>query len=130
MLILGITFALLAAIQHCFIFLLESVWWGKKVSNKAFKMTPEMAEYNRTFAYNQGFYNLFLSLAIFVGAIFFYQDNSIVGFTLISYACLSIVGAGVVLLSSSRVYLRAAFIQVGPAFLAIFFLFWAKTLSP
>jgi putative membrane protein len=63
---------------------------------------------NRAFAFNQGFYNLFLAIAIFLGL----SMNTQV---LVDYGALSVLGAGVVLLCSGPGRARAAMIQIGPA---------------
>jgi putative membrane protein len=72
-------------------------------------------------AFNQGFYNLFLGLGAIVG-IALLGINSIIGFTLIVFAALSMVGAGVVLFCSVKRSRRAAIIQAGPPLIGVLFL--------
>lgn len=67
---------------------------------------------------NQGFYNLFLAAAGIVGLTFLRRGNASVGYALIGYACLSAVGAGLVLAASTRAYV-GAFFQAVPALIAL-----------
>lgn len=63
----GIIFALGAAVLHVVIFYLESFAWTSDGALKAFNMTKEEAESTEKMAFNQGFYNLFLAIEVFVG---------------------------------------------------------------
>lgn len=114
-----ILFSAVAALIHVWIFLMESFLWGTPKINKAFNMTPQQAEENKTFAFNQGFYNLFLSIAIFSGIYFIYVGHESVGNTLVIYSCASMVGASLVLLKSNKKLIRAALIQGLPPFLSV-----------
>lgn len=106
-------FAALIALIHIYIFCLESLLWGKPKTNKTFALSKEMAEANRQFAFNQGFYNLFLAIAILAGLL--QEQMRGTGRILVDYGVLSVLGAGFVLwLSSKRLY-RPALIQAGPA---------------
>ncbi|WP_347812647.1 DUF1304 family protein [Rhodococcus sp. Eu-32] len=61
----------------------------------------------RPMAFNQGFYNLFLALGIVGGLIV----GGSAGHAVVIFACLSIVGAAVVLATGGRTYFRAAVTQ-------------------
>ena len=50
-----------------FIFFYGICALGKPVANKTFGVSPSESQTNRLFAFNQGFYNLFLSIAIIIG---------------------------------------------------------------
>lgn len=105
---IAITFATIVALIHVYIFVLESLIWDKPKTAKIFGLSKEQSIANQKFAFNQGFYNLFLALAIFIG--FFIEGGTI----LVDYACLSVLGAAVVLfLSGSK--LRPVLIQGLPA---------------
>ncbi|MGH1469148.1 MAG: DUF1304 domain-containing protein [Bdellovibrionales bacterium] len=117
--ILGCAFALLAACIHIYIFFLESVWWNSKKVNKIFKMTAAEAKICQGFAFNQGFYNLFLALSVFTGSLLYLTLDPKVGLTLISTACLSMLGAALVLRFSSKSLTRAAIMQGLPPSLAL-----------
>ena len=106
-------FALLAAALHVFIFCMESLWFMRPSVHKRFgAATIAEAEARRLFAFNQGFYNLFLAIGIFVGLVLLHISNVTVGRTLVLFSCACMLGAGVVLFfSAGRQMLRAAVIQ-------------------
>jgi putative membrane protein len=72
----------------------------------------------KTLFVNQGFYNLFLALSGIAGIVFLQRNNAPVGKTLITYMCLTAVGAGVVLAVSTGAYV-GAFLQAVPAAVAL-----------
>lgn len=107
-------FALLAAALHVYIFCMESLWFMQPRVHKRFgAATSAAAEATRLFAFNQGFYNLFLAIGIFVGlALLNTGGNLIMGQTLVLFSCASMVAAAVVLLfSAGPRMLRAAVMQ-------------------
>lgn len=113
---LQITTALLFGLVHVYIFFLESVAWGRPKTNKLFGIrTAEEAAANRAFAFNQGFYNLFLALGTFAGLALMKMGHFAEGRALVTYCALSIFGAGVVLYFSTK-NLRPSLIQAGPPF--------------
>ena len=120
-------FALLAAALHILIFCMESLWFMRPSVHKRFgAATTADAEARRLFAFNQGFYNLFLAIGVLVGlALLHVSGNVTIGRTLVLFSCACMVGAGVVLFfSAGRQMLRAATIQ------AIFpFLTWVVWLG-
>lgn len=109
----------LAALIHTYIFAVESLLWGKPQTNKVFRLTPEQAEQNRVFAFNQGFYNLFLAIAAAGGMALCLSGTITIGFTLMAYANLSMLGAALVLIYSQRKLMRAAAIQGLPPLIAL-----------
>lgn len=114
-------FAFLAAALHVFIFCMESVWFMRPSVYKRFgAATIADAEARCLFAFNQGFYNLFLAIGIFAGiALLHMGGNVTVGRTLVLFSCACMVGAGVVLFfSAGRRMLRAAVIQAAFPLLA------------
>lgn len=117
----------IASLIHVYIFVMESILWGTPKVNKTFALTPELAEANRLFAFNQGFYNLFLAIAALNGIMFALGGMEIIGLVLMVYSCLSMVGAAATLICSSRELIRPALIQGLPPFLALIFLgLWIK----
>ena len=62
MLIAGLIFAALAALLHVVIFYMESINWEGPLARKTFGGTAEEARPHAFYAFNQGFYNLFLAL--------------------------------------------------------------------
>lgn len=120
-------FALLAAVLHVFIFCMESLWFMQpKVHQRFGAATTADAEARRLFAFNQGFYNLFLAIGIFVGLALLHGGGNIaIGQTLVLFNCACIVGAAVVLfLSAGRPLLRASIMQGLFALLAWGFWLW------
>ena len=114
-------FAALAGLFHVLFFVMESVLWMNPKVHGRFKVKSlEQAEQMRVFLMNQGFYNLFLAIACFLGLGLLASERwSIVGKTLIAYGCASMVAAALVLLFSADGMLRAALIQGLPPLLAL-----------
>ncbi len=112
-------FALIAGLIHVYIFVMESLLWGTPRINKVFAMTPEQAESNRLFAFNQGFYNLFLGLGAIGGAIIVMSQGSPVALTIMIFSSACMLGAAMVLLYSAKKLLRPALIQGLPPLIAI-----------
>jgi putative membrane protein len=111
MLIAGLTFTVLAAILHVYIFLLESMSWTSSRTRAVFGTTAEEAETTKALAFNQGFYNLFLAIVTTVGiAVVALGDNGI-GLALIFAGVGSMLAAAVVLVASSPDKARAAVVQ-------------------
>jgi putative membrane protein len=103
--------ALLAGVVHVLIFCMESLWWTTPGVRARFRQTPESAEATRLFAFNQGFYNLFLALGVFGGVGLVALGRERPGFLLVAWCCASMCGAAVVLLASARRLWRGAVIQ-------------------
>lgn len=103
--------ALLAGIIHVLIFCMESLWWTSPGVRARFRQTPEHAEVTRLFAFNQGFYNLFLAVGTFAGIALILLGHPRVGMTLVSWNCLFMLGAAIVLAASAPRMWRGAVIQ-------------------
>lgn len=126
--IIGSIFIFLAAVFHVYVFTLESITWRLPKTWKTFGLpSQEYAEIIRPMAFNQGFYNLFLALGAGVGLALL-SINSTVGFTLMFFSALSMVGAGVVLFFSIKTSRRAAIIQAGPPLLGVLFVVLGRAL--
>lgn len=107
-------FIALAGLIHVYIFFLESIAWGRPKTNKAFGIRSQAeADANRAFAFNQGFYNLFLALGIAAGFVLSSVGHDAAARTLFVFCALSIFGAGVVLYFSTKM-IRPAVLQAGP----------------
>ena len=110
----AIVFAGLAALLHVYIWTMESRTWRKPATWKRFGVaSQEDAETQALFAFNQGFYNLFLAAMAIVGLVAIHRPGAAgyVGWTLIVAATASMVGAAVVLRSCGKEYTRAAVLQ-------------------
>jgi len=103
--------ALLAAVVHVLIFCMESLWWTSPEVRARFRQTPEHAEATRLFAFNQGFYNLFLAAGTFAGLALVLVGHPGTGLTLVSWNCLCMLGAAIVLAASAPQMRRGALIQ-------------------
>lgn len=107
-------FALLAALLHVLFFCMESLWFMQpKIHRRFGAQTTADAEARRLFAFNQGFYNLFLVIGIGVGLGLLHAGGDfVVGRTLVLFSCACMLGAGVVLTASGgKPTLRAGVIQ-------------------
>lgn len=112
MLIAGMVFAALAGLLHVYIFWLESLAWGGARSRATFGVRSDAdVETTRAFAFNQGFYNLFLAIAAILGIVLAAAGAQAVGVTLMLTGTGSMLAAALVLLFSSPDKRRAAVIQ-------------------
>jgi len=117
MLVVMFLVALLAGVVHVLIFCMESLWWTSPKVRARFRQTPEQAEATRLFAFNQGFYNLFLAVGTFAGLALVLVGHPDSGLTLVSWNCLFMLGAAIVLAASAPQMRRGAFIQGAAPFL-------------
>lgn len=111
MLIAGLIFAVLAALLHVYIFVMESLTWTSPRTRATFGTTPEEAETTKLLAFNQGFYNLFLAVVTAIGIVAICLGHTAVGAALIFAGVGSMLAAAAVLLASSPDKARAAVTQ-------------------
>jgi len=107
----GLIFAILAALLHVYIFVMESLTWTSPRTRATFGTTPETAETTKELAFNQGFYNLFIAIVTAIGAVFIATGCTAVGVALVLAGVGSMFAAAVVLLASSPDKARSAVIQ-------------------
>ena len=120
MVVAGLIFAAVAALVHVYIFVMESLAWTTPRVRATFGMTGDEALATKSMAFNQGFYNLFLAIAVFAGIVLFAVGAPVVGATLVFTGAGSMAAAAVVLLLSSPDKRGAALKQgVIPAVAAI-----------
>lgn len=122
MIIAGSVLAALGAAIHVYIFYLESIAWTGAAARRTFGTTDETVHVTRSFAFNQGFYNLFLAIAVVLGIFFLAAGSTAVGATLVFVGAGSMVAAGLVLLLSDRSKARAAMIQMTAPLLGVILL--------
>ena len=109
MILLGLVLAALAALVHVFIFWMESLAWTSERARRTFGTgTVQEAEATRELAFNQGFYNLFLAIAVALGIVVHAVGHEAVGLTLVLTGVGSMLAASLVLLLSSPDKARAA----------------------
>ena len=76
--------------------------------------SEEQARIVRSFAYNQGFYNLFLTAGAVIGLVWWRPVMRRLGAPWSLFACGSMVAAGIVLVTHNRSFVQAAAIQIVP----------------
>ncbi len=115
----------LAAALHVVFFYFESFLFNRADVQKRFFVAPAHAEAVRPWAFNQGFYNLFLAAGCVFGII---ADrggargfDGSAGRAVVLVCCASMTGAGIVLALTDRRMLRAAAIQIIPPLLVLYF---------
>lgn len=111
MLVLMWLAALLAGAVHVLIFCMESLWWTTAKVYERFGQSREQAHVTKLFAFNQGFYNLFLAIGTFAGLALMLMGHPGSGLLLVSWNCLFMVGAALVLAASAPRMRRGALIQ-------------------
>ena len=118
--------AALAAALHVVFFVVESVLFpGTPAIQERFEATtPEQVEAMRVLFLNQGFYNLFLAVGTFAGIGLAVRGASeraqVAGRAIVTYSCLVMAAAGVVLLLTTG-KAAGAVVQAAPPGLALLF---------
>lgn len=121
----GLVFALLAALLHVYIFVMESLTWTSPRTRAVFGTTEEEAQTTKLLAFNQGFYNLFLAVITVVGILMVLAGQFTGGSVLLFASLGSMLAAAVVLLLSSRDKARAAVTQgIFPLVALVLFITW------
>lgn len=109
-------FVALAGVFHLAVFALESLLFKKPSTYRRFLIKTEAeAEAARPWAFNQGFYNLFLAIGA-IGGLIAGGDK---GHAIALFACACMAGAGIVLIASDRRMARSAALQAVPPILAL-----------
>lgn len=93
-------FALIAGVLHVVFFMLESVLFRRPFVQRAFLVRPENADAVRTWAFNMGFYNLFLAAGVVAGVILLHTGDETAGRTLTLFGCAAMFLASIVLFVS------------------------------
>jgi len=121
MTIFAVGFAVLAALLHVYIFVLESFRWTEPSTRKAFGVSEADARVLAPMAYNQGFYNLFLAITTLVGVAIL-EPEHVAGSALALAGTGSMLAAAIVLVTHDRTMVRAALTQGTLPALAVLFL--------
>ena len=118
--LLAVGAAIVAALLHVWIFVLESLWFHRPAVWRRFGIGSEAdARVVASFAFNQGFYNLVLAIGIAVGLGLVGSGRADSGRAVVAFACASMVAAGLVLVAHNRAFARAAALQIGPGLLTL-----------
>jgi putative membrane protein len=111
----------IAALLHVYIWTMESITWKQPATWKRFGVESQAdADTNALFAYNQGYYNLFLAVVAIVGIVLVVADRDEAGWALVIAACGTMFAASLVLLSSSGSVRAAATQGTIPALAVLF----------
>jgi putative membrane protein len=117
---IAIAAAAVAAAVHVWFFVLESVWFMRPAVWRRFGLASEAdARVVRSFAFNQGFYNLFLAAGVALGLALVAAGEVGAGRAVALFALGSMVAAGIVLFLHNPGFLRAAAVQAGPPLVAV-----------
>jgi len=113
---------------HVYIFLLETLLWGKPKTNALLGLRRMEAEISRGLAFHQGVYNLLLAGAVFVGWSLWMgfptlDQGPFAGLVLLAYGLGSMVVGGLSFLASSPRLWPAALVQLLPAVLGLAIVF-------
>lgn len=103
--------ALAAGLIHVMIFCLESVLFRRPAIHAMFGVPAGDVPTVRSWAFNQGFYNLFLAVGCLGGLVVLHVGSALVGRTLVVFSCASMLAAAVVLLAANRKMVRPAIVQ-------------------
>jgi putative membrane protein len=118
--VVAIAAAVIAAVIHVWFFLMESVWFLRESVWRRFGISSDAdARIVRSWAYNQGFYNLFLAIGVAAGLTLVSAGDPAVGRPIVLFACGSMIAAAVVLVTHSPQLLRAGLIQGIPPLVAV-----------
>jgi len=99
-------FALVAAAIHILVFVWESFLIGRpSVHEGIFSVSAADLPAIRLWAFNVGFYNLFLGCGLIAGVATWASGYEVVGRTLVIYLCLFMFLAGIALFISDRLAL-------------------------
>ena len=118
--LIAVVAAAIAGLLHAYFFVLESVWFSRPAVYGRFGIhTAAEAETVRSFAYNQGFYNLFLAAGVLIGLWAVGYGDAAAGRAVVLFACGSMVAAGLVLVTHDRRFVVPALVQAVPPLIAI-----------
>jgi putative membrane protein len=105
--------ALVAAALHAWFFVLESVLFERPSVWRRFGMrSQDDVRVARSFAYTQGFFNLFLAIGAALGVALAVAGDAGTGRPIMLFACGSMVAAGIVLVTHNPRFVRSAAIQI------------------
>ena len=112
--------ALIAAAIHVLFFVMESIVFSQPKVWRRFGLKSQAdADVVRPMALNQGFYNLFLALGVFVGVALTYTGAATSGVAAVVFGCVCMVLAALVLVTSNRRFFTASLVQGALPLLAL-----------
>jgi putative membrane protein len=115
--LIAVAGAIVAALVHVWFFAMESLWFMRPSVWSRFGLaSEEHARIVETFAFNQGFYNLFLAVGALAGLALVAMGDGVAGRAIVLFACSSMIAAGIVLF---RFNPRGAALQIVPPLVAV-----------
>jgi putative membrane protein len=112
-------FAIIAVLFHVMAFVLESVLFRRPAAQTLLLGRPEPSPSVRLWAFNQGFYNLFLAAGPVAGLVAYHAGRVDVGRALVIYGCAFMAACGVVLFVSDRRLWKGMIGQSAPPLIAL-----------
>jgi putative membrane protein len=103
--------AVLAGLVHVLIFAMESVLFSRPQVYQRFRVRAEDVPAVQAWAFNQGWYNLFLAAGAVGGVIAVHAGSATAGRSVALFACACMLGAALVLIGTDRRMLRGALMQ-------------------
>ena len=107
-------FVAIAGVLHVAIFAMESLLIRRPQVYRRFMLRPDEVDTVHPWAFNQGFYNLFLALGSLGGLVIDSEPIAL-------FSCGCMAAAGLVLVATDRRMIRAAALQAVPPLLALLF---------
>ena len=119
MMVLAVIAAVVSGVNHLAAWLMESFLFHRPKVQRILLGRADSPPEVGLWAFNQGFYNLFLAVGAIVGVVAWLGDEPTVGRTLIVFSCSAMALAGVVLFISDRRLWRGALGQFLPSAIAV-----------
>lgn len=114
----------IAALVHIGFFFFETILYQRDGFHIKLGISERDHEIQKVWAFNQGFYNLYLSVGTLTGLYFVMQKQIMLAGVLTSFCGVSMVVSGCVLWFSVPRLRMAALLQAIPPLLGFFFLFF------
>lgn len=112
-------FMSISSVIHLLFFKLESIDFMKPEVLLKFDLDSTSGAFVETWAFNQGFYNLFLAIGLILATICIFKFKNKSHVVLANFILVTMIFAGLVLYISVPAKLAAALIQAVPAFIAV-----------
>lgn len=103
--------AVVAGLIHVMIFAMESLLFTRPAVHRRFGVRAEEVAAVRPWAFNQGFYNLFLAAGALGGLFVLWGGAESAGRAVVVFACASMLAAALVLLATNLRMASAAAVQ-------------------
>lgn len=115
--------AVAAGLVHIMIFGMESLLFQRPAVRGRFGVRADDLPAVRPWAFNQGFYNLFLAVGAIAGLVLVWSGSEDAGRALVVFACASMLAAALVLVATNARMARAAAVQGVAPLVALAFAF-------